>query len=115
MVFGKKLFLQVCGVKRIEKSCSQYFSFFFVRNYKNFKILVIKIQLNSQIYLDEKMAHLFPVDARFRTGHGLKFPARAGPGFLTLSPGRAGLSPRAGPAAEPAAFNGLFKGGPKNI
>ena len=37
---------------------------------------------------------------RSRTGHGLKFSARAGPGFLTLSPGRAGLSPRAGPAGR---------------
>ncbi len=35
-----------------------------------------------------------------RTGHGLKFSARAGPGFLTLSPGRAGLSPRALPAGQ---------------
>ncbi len=35
-----------------------------------------------------------------RTGHGLKILARAGPGFFTFSPGRAGLSPRAGPAGR---------------
>ncbi len=42
-----------------------------------------------------------------RTGHGLKFSARAGPGFFIFSPDRAGPGPQARPTCS---ARGLKKG-----